>query len=171
MKISVKHCLGSVLLAACGAVQAQGFYLGGNVGVVWVNDNAFDETAIGGLLLGYEFDVGPALWLGVEAELAHSLADGDFKVYGYNGDWDIETHAVYGVLRFGEEVYGKARIGVLEEDVSAHAGGVSENASDSGMSFGVGVGWNAWQNISLEAHATRVEQEVSTFTVGMIYRF
>jgi hypothetical protein len=171
MKISLTHWLAPVLLAACGTIQAQGFYVGGNVGVVWVNDDAFDSTAIGGLRLGYEFDVATVLRLGIEAEVAHSLADGDFEVFGFDGDWDIETRALYGVLRIGEEFYGKARIGVLDEEVSAHAGGISDKASDSGFSYGFGIGWRARQNIALEADVTQIEQDVGSFTVGMIYHF
>lgn len=168
MRIGLRGWLTAGLLGSCSIVQAQGFYLGGKIGRMDVNDSAFEETSNAGVLLGYAFEVAPRLGLGIEAELTKSLSDGDIQVFGVQGDWDIETRALYGVLRFGDPLYAKARMGVLKEEVSAQVGGVSAKDSDSGFSYSAGVGWRAHRNAALELEFTQIELDVSYVSVGLV---
>lgn len=165
---ATKQCgLLCLLLGAGGTAGAGEFYVGARVGIMDVESSGFDAATNAGILLGYEFPSGIPLRWGLEAEFTTTLADGDFRLGGVSGDWDIDTQALYLVARAGERLYGKVRAGALREDVSASVGGISVDDSDVGFSAGLGIGWRATANIDLEAEFTMIEEDVNFFSAGI----
>ncbi len=171
MKIRKQHWLIPLLFAGCCTAHAEGFYAGTKVGIMDVDDSAFDEATNGGLLVGYEFSRQGMVSWGAEAEFTTSLSDGDFQAFGISGDWDIDTQALYGVLKYGDQFYGKLKLGVLNEDVSASAGSVTVDESDSGLSVGLGAGWRANNRIAIEAEYTQIEEDVAFYSAGVNFSF
>lgn len=167
MSAKKRYGLLCLLLGTCGVAGAEGFYAGARVGIMDVEVSDFDEATNAGILLGYEFPSGIPLRWGLEAEFTTTVADGDFRLGGVSGDWDIDTQALYVVARAGERLYGKVRAGALREDVSAGAGGISVDDSDSGISAGLGIGWRATASIDLEAEFTMIEDDVNFFSAGI----
>jgi len=171
MQLKKQHWLIPVLFAGCCTANAEGLYIGAKVGIMDVDDSAFDEATNGGVLIGYEFERQGSISWGVEAEFTTSLSDGDFEVFGVSGDWDIDTQALYGVAKFGDQFYGKLKAGVLREDISASAGGASANESDTGFSAGLGVGWRATDRIAVEAEYTQIEEDAAFYSAGVNFTF
>lgn len=160
-----------LLLGACGTAGAGEFYVGARAGIMDVEPGGFDAATNAGILLGYEFPSAIPIRWGLEAEFTTTVADGDFRLGGVSGDWDIDTQALYLVARAGDRLYGKVRVGALREDVSASAGGISVDDSDSGFSAGVGIGWRAAPRIALEAEFTMIEDDVNFFSAGLNFAF
>jgi len=104
MQFKKQHWLIPVLFAGCCTASAEGFYVGAKVGVMDVDESAFDEATNGGILIGYEFSRQGSISWGAEAEFTTSLSDGDFEVFGVSGEWDIDTQALYGVVEIGDQV-------------------------------------------------------------------
>lgn len=162
--------LAAGLLASVSA-HAEGLYIGGKVGIMTVDDNAFNDATNAGVVLGYEFPSRTAASFAIEAEFTTSVSDGDFRVFGVNGDWDMDTQALYAAVRFGHQFYAKGRIGYLNEDVTARAGGFSANDDDSGLSAGLGGGWRVNEHVSLEAEYTLIEEDVDFWSIGLNVSF
>lgn len=167
-----RYLLTVILLIASHMLYAQGLYAGLKLGVVDVDESAFDNAYNGGILLGYDVYSDQTLTWGVEAELTTTLSDGDFEVFGMDGDWDINTQALYGVLKFGgAAVYGKLKAGVLREDVSARAGGISADDTDTGGSWGAGAGWRFMPKMAFEFEYTQIEEDAAFWSIGVNYSF
>lgn len=171
MNIRTIRWLAFLFVFVCSTASAEGFYLGLKAGVMEVDDSAFDEAENVGLVLGYDMTGTDAFAWAVEAEFTKSSSDGDFKVFGVNGEWDIETQAIYGVMKIGQDFYGKLKIGFLNEDVTAKAGGASFDDSDSGASAGVGLGWRASEAFALELEYTMIEEDVDFISGGINFHF
>ncbi len=163
--------LATAFLTFSGLVCAQGPYGGIKLGGVDVDTSAFDTATNMGVLLGYDFSSSASLSWGLEAELTTSISDGDYRAFGNQGDWDIDTQALYGVFKFGREIYGKVKLGVLREDVSASVGGFSADDTETGTSAGVGVGWWIAPQVAIEAEYTQIEADAAFYSVGANYRF
>ncbi len=166
-----KIWVASILLALSGGAQAEGLYIGAKTGLVTVDDSAFDDALNAGVLVGYEVPAEGSLSWAIEAELTTSVSDGDFEAFGVKGDWNIDTQALYGVMKFGDSLYGKIKLGVLREDVSASAGGVSADASDSGLAWGLGGGFRATDYLDVEAEYSQIESDAAFISVGVNYHF
>ncbi len=160
-----------LLLALGGGAHAEGLYLGAKAGLVSVDDSAFDDALNAGVLIGYELPANDRLSWALEAELTTSVADGDFQAFGVKGDWNIDTQALYGVMKFGDSLYGKVKLGVLREDVSASAGGVSADESDSGLAWGLGGGVRVNDYLDVEAEYSQIESDAAFISVGVNYHF
>lgn len=157
----------AAMLGVAVPAGAEGVYIGGKIGVMDVDDSAFDDATNAGILLGYEFPASGIASVGFEAEFTTTVSDGDFNAFGVSGDWDIDTQAIYAVVRIGDQVYAKGRIGYLNEDVSVSVGNVSADGSDSGGSLGVGFGVRATDRLNIEAEYTKVEEDVDFWSVGV----
>lgn len=166
-------CGALLAVAGTGTALAQGPYIGAKVAWMDPDDQggvSFDAATNAGIMLGYEFV--PDYGLAVEAEFTTSVSDGEFTYLGANGDWDIDTQAIYLVARPGTETaYFKIKAGYLNEDVSATALGQSISGDDSGFSWGLGGGYNFTQNIAAELEWTKVESDVDAWSVGVLYNF
>lgn len=137
-----------------------GAYLGAKFGNASLDVDGFDDMSGNGLFFGYQFESGAF----AELEMASYSSDS----YGF--DFEIDTTAIYFGGRAGDDFYFKYKIGLLNEDVSASGWGFSEDESDSGFSYGLGVGYQI-ENALIELEYTVIETDVSAITLGAAFRF
>ncbi|MDP5208622.1 porin family protein [Microbulbifer sp. 2205BS26-8] len=148
-----------VALLCSAAVQAEGAYMGDEIGMMDA-DGSDDSPFNAGIRAGYTWNSG---W-GIEAELTGSMTDGDIL----DRDFSISTQAVYATYRTQGDIYFKGRLGYLNEEVDVEYFG---DASDSGASVGVGVGFTLAENISFETEYTLIEEEVDYWSGSLVVRF
>ena len=160
MKSFLKTCLAGSLLAVSQMSFAVGPSVGLSLGVMDV-DGADSNPLNGGLVLGYDFSA-EAFTFGMEAEFTTSLKDGEVS---NNRDFDIDSQALYltGKLDINPQLYAKGKLGVLREEIKSQ--------SDTGMSFGAGLGYRVNNMISLEGEFTLIEEDVNFFSISAKYRF
>lgn len=175
------HLLISALcLAVCSttafAADSEGVYLGVKAGRLMLDlsstgfetedPNTFSITG------GYQFANG------FSAELEYiPQTEADFGINGVRlGTVEVQTVGVYAAYRIKPSTgsaYFKLRGGLLNENVDAAVGGAagSYSTSDSGLSFGLGAGFNLTQNVMLEAEYTIIEQDVDFLSAGLNFKF
>ena len=157
--MKIKHLLPVIVLGlgTIGAADAAdekwyagakgGFMLIDNldVGIPGVTVDA-DNGLNGGLFVGYQWGLGGAGSIAAEGEFTTALSAGDMTVTGpggsITGEWEVQTLAIYTAYRSAGDLYFKGKIGFLDEDVDVTLAGTTANASESGMSLGIGAGWN-----------------------------
>jgi hypothetical protein len=135
------------------------------------NIGGFDEATNAGALLGYEFFNKDIVYVSAEAEFTTTVSDGDAKLSGQKGNWDIDSRAVYLAVRVGDSLFAKARYGLAWVDVSVDAGGRSLSDSDSGGSWGASFGWNFSEHWGIQAGGVVVDSDVDYWSLGLGYRF
>ncbi|WP_051687173.1 porin family protein [Microbulbifer sp. HZ11] len=164
----MKKALAVAAMVCCSATvqAAEGGYWGAVGGLMNVDidgDNPFNVGVRG----GYSWASG---W-GVEGEVTTSAAKGTFDYdYYYSArevEYSLTTVALYGTYRSQGDVYFKGKIGFLNENVDVDGYG----ADDSGLSLGVGAGFNLSENLNLEAEYTIVEEDVGFFSGSLVFRF
>ncbi len=146
---------GPYLGAKIGSYHAQNLEekIGPNLGLDYDNATSF------GVMGGYHFGEG----LSVEAE--YNTSSGTDVNMGSTtvGEYDLSSFGVYAAYRHYPALYKglslKAKIGVVNEefDVSVLNGLYNESSSDSGLSFGVGVGFDLNRQVALEGEYTVIE--------------
>jgi hypothetical protein len=151
--------------------QAEGWYLGASAGVMDADIGGFDDAINAGVLAGYDVFSKEIFAASIEAEFTTTVSDGDVKNSGINGDWDIDTRAVYVVSRLGDRFYGKVRYGFLWEDFSVDIAGNSQSDSDSSISWGAAAGWMFAEHLGIQADATRIDSAIHYWNLGLVYRF
>lgn len=156
MKIYSRLLAALALIWSCGA-SAEGYF--GVVAGLMDVDLPGDSPVNGGLRGGYRWTSG---W-GVEGEATTSLSDGEFA----SVDYSLTTVAFYGTYRTPGSVYFAARAGALYEDVDA---GIA-NGSDTGLSAGLGVGFEAGEQMNLQLEYTLIETDVNFWSASMTFRF
>lgn len=172
MRINKAAGLLPVICLLGNTAMAEGLYLGAKIGVVDADVSGFDDATNAGVTVGYQFaPVSENISWALEGEFTTTVSDGDISVFGSNGSWDVDTQALYGVLRIGGDLYGKLRLGYLREDVSASVAGVSADGSDDGVSGGLGAGWRANEQLSVELEYTLVEEDLDFYSVGLNFAF
>ncbi|PCJ20505.1 MAG: hypothetical protein COB04_04425 [Gammaproteobacteria bacterium] len=135
--------------------EGSGIYFGLKTGALEVDVSGFNFDTPVGLYGGFA----PGVW-GIEFEVV--TASGDFS----GVDLDFDSLAVYGVYRSEGEIYIKGKGGFLRQEVSVNTSGFGRfNETDTGVSFGVGVGARI-DNISFEAEYTFIEEDATLFSVG-----
>lgn len=166
-------CAGLLIsLLSLGTAQAQGerpFYFGVKMAQMTSDINALDPATNAGVLVGIPLVADRAMSVSLEGEFTSTVSKGDARLSGYNGQWDINTLALYGALRSGGPVYFKAKAGYLSEDVSISRPGVLATGSDSGLSYGLGIGWRLSGGSRLEVEYTLVEKDVNMLSLGFIF--
>ena len=153
------------------ARAAGGLYLGATVGIMDANIGGLDEATNAGVLLGYEFLTRDIVYLSAEAEITTTIADGDVQLADQEGDWDIDTRAVYLSVRLGDTLYAKVRYGLAWVDVSVDTDRRTVSDSDSGGSWGAAFGWNFSQQWGVQADGVVVDSDVDYWNLGLVYRF
>lgn len=165
----------ALILVTMGGVSvahaAGGLYLGPSVGIMDANIGGFDEATNAGFLLGYDFFNKELLHISAETEFTTTISDGDLKLSGQKGKWDIDTRGVFVAARVGETFYIKVRYGVVWSDVSVKVAGFSASNSDSSGSWGGALGWNFTEHWALQADGTLADSDVTYWNLGVNYRF
>ena len=172
MRINKTAGLLPLLCLLGNTAMAEGVYLGAKLGLMDADVSGLDPATNIGVVVGYAFaPVSDSISWAVEGEFTTSVSDGDIDAFGSNGSWDVDTQALYGVLRIGGDLYGKLRLGYLREDASASVAGVSADGSDDGVSGGLGAGWHANEQLSVELEYTLIEEDIDFYSVGVNYAF
>ncbi len=94
---------------------------------------------------------------------------GDY-VSGYPGNRShITTIGVYGAVRTipTNEIFVKGKIGIATERVIERIENVETLYKETGPSFGIGVGYNASDNINVEAEFTTTNSDMKFFSIGL----
>jgi len=103
------------------------------------NVSGFDDATSAGVLAGYDVYSKDVIAVSLEAEFTTTVSDGDVKIQGFRGDWDIDTQAAYLAVRGGDRAYIKVRIGVVHNDVTVRVAGFRENERLAGCSLITGA--------------------------------
>lgn len=158
------------------AGDKEGVYVGIKAGTLKVDvsdtgldaDNANTFSLVGGYQFSNKF----------AAELEFiPTTDIDVNLGGVKaGTVSVQTVGVYGAYRIqpdGTPAYFKVRLGLLSEQVDGKSSitGNSTSSSDSGLSFGVGAGFDVASNMMIEAEYTLIEQDVDFISVGLNVKF
>lgn len=170
--MTLKCVLAGTLFWFCSiGCQAEGWYLGASAGVMDADIAGFDNATNAGILAGYDVFSKEIFAASIETEFTTTVSDGDVKNSAINGDWDIDTRAVYVAIRLGERFYGKVRYGFLWEDFSFDSAGNSQSESDSSISWGAAVGWMFTEYLGVQVDGTRIESAIQYWNLGLVYRF
>lgn len=156
-------------MAMTGA-QAEGVYGGLKYISAQTDVDGLNSADNAGVLIGYEFGKDDLRWA-IEGELTKSVSDGDGNVSGFPASWSVDTMALYGAVRYGQDLYVKGKVGFLREDAKISAGGASASGDDSGISYGLGVGYRATDRVSIEAEYTVVEEDINFISLGVNVAF
>lgn len=138
--ILIISILASSLLS--NAVLAEAYW-GAKVATVDIDANGYTNPLNIGIFVGAEFAQAGSNIVSLEGELTTSLVDGDTNVSGI--DWSVQTFALYAAMRTGNETYLKIKAGILDREITLSTAGASVSGSDSGLSWGVGFGFNNYE--------------------------
>ena len=170
MKYKVRSLL--AILAVCStSVGAGGFYLGASTGIMDADVSGFDEATNAGILAGYDVYTKDIIAVPLEGEFTTTVSDGDVKIQGYKGNWDIDTQAAYIAVRGGQRAYIKVRYGVVHNDVTVKVAGFRRSESDTSGSWGGAIGWMFTDHWGIQVDGTMVDSDVNYWNLGMKYQF
>ncbi len=136
-------------------------YFGVKAGLVIVDEDGLTDATNLGLNIGFPISTNMAF----EGELTTTILEGDVDLGFTTLNWDVTTLAGYFTYRTSSSPYFKLKAGILYEDVSI--GSFSE--SDTGLSFGAGVGWNLSKTSKLELEMTIIEADLTFFSIGFLF--
>jgi outer membrane immunogenic protein len=108
---------------------------------------------------------------GFEGDFNMGYFGGDY-VSGYPGDRaHIRTLGVYGVARTipVNEVYMKGKIGFTSETVIERIENMETLYKESGLSFGIGAGYNASDHINVEAEFATTNSDMKFFSIVIAF--
>lgn len=169
--MQVKIMLSALILGAgfSGAALAEDspWYVGMQLGQMRVDLSEFSNTDAVAAIFGYKLNNSFA----IEGAIGTTGTDGDVTVQGVQGTWSLNTSAVYAAYRSNGNLYFKGKIGYLHEKVNGSIAGTSLSGSDSGGSYGLGVGWRPGDKLTLELEYTRVEKDVSFVGLGVNFGY
>lgn len=154
-----------VFFLASAAVAEASLYIGLKAGVMASDISALDDATNGGLLVGYSF--GP---FALEAEYTGPISEGDIQGFS-SGEWDVDTLALYAVVRTPGPIYFKGKLGVLNEDAKVSLSSISGPGSDTGASIGAGLGVSIPLIGNIEAEYTIIEEDFNFISIGFNYNF
>lgn len=127
-----------------------GFYLGGLVGYEWADIETdagdFDsDNFLGGVFVGYNFDMGNGLVLGVEGDVTYHDQNGENDLVEFETDWNgtLRGRIGYAVDRF--MIYGTGGLAVANAELSG--GGDSDSQTAVGWTAGAGVEMAVTDNV------------------------
>lgn len=127
-----------------------------------------EDVYAAGVTIGRELAVVRESILAVEADVTLPLGDGTTRLYG---GWSHWSTGVYVVLRMGmEDMYAKARIGLLYEEIEIdEPGGYAK--SDLGISPGFGIGLRVSPGVAVELEGAVLDERVGVVRGGVLVGF
>ena len=127
-----------------------------------------DPGAAFGAGIGYAFS---DAW-SAELEFVTGSAKTTFSGPGgtVSADIDVGTFAAYAAWRSSGQIYFSGRLGVRRSDVSSDVEGAPDD-SDTGASFGAGLGYRLAERLSVEATYTLIGSDVSWLLLSGRYAF
>lgn len=130
----------------------------------------FKKQTAYGVFGGYQLDPN---W-GVEAEFLGS-DKGDVTIAGTKvGDLKTKSYGVYGTYNYNfatTPVYAKGKLGLVKTEVEAKTAARTVKADDTGLAYGVGVGYQATPALSVEAEYAKPEKDTNLWTIGAKFKF
>ncbi|MFT5085644.1 MAG: opacity protein-like surface antigen [Lentisphaeria bacterium] len=174
-----------VLISISGAASAdhaRGFYLG--VNGTQIENKSLDEASAPRskitfdaveLVGGYRY----SSWLGLDVRYGNGISDEelvlDSDTSATSFSLDSYTSVYYRPAIINNEAKLYALIGYSQVDVSTTLDAVSTSFSNSGMSWGIGVGWftddHTTFNIEYRELLNQDGSEFTMATIGIDYRF
>lgn len=153
-------------------------FIGVKTGQMTVDVSGADNITPIGVIYGRSLD-SVLKNLSIEGEFNYGISGGDVDtgIAGVTEEINIWTIALYGAYRYpvSDKVYLKGKLGLLYESVEAEASGfgitVSDTATDTGLSLGVGAGFDISDELAVEAEYTLIEEDIDYLSVGLHYRF
>lgn len=170
----------SAAAAVAAAQDDRGFYVGGNAGVVeFHGDSVFDSDVSDArfrvleLVGGYKFNNA----LGGEVRVGAGLGERDTEVSGVAHELKIDRYEsiYYRPELTNEEAKLYALLGYTRVKRSDSTATGDTSDSESGTSYGIGVGWvvdpRSNFNIEFRRLIDKDDYEIDAITVGFDYRF
>lgn len=141
------------------------FYLGAKTGAFTLQNSAFESDGIPmAILAGYG-----TYTLSFEIELSRgnvSPVDEFTFTPHYRNKGRYDTLALYGVHKFGGQLYAKAKFGLRKNWATTETG----TDSTENVSLGLGIGKNLGR-FNLEGEWTILETDVQFSSIGLNYKF
>lgn len=169
-RIMILTALGAMVLAAAPGLARTPFVGVSGGRMLLRGEQDLREGAYSlGLRAGWE-DVAMYRKTGLGAEIEVCLPVVSGETFD-SGTWNVTTAGLYSVARVGrDDIYMKARLGVLYEHVSVDAG-LHQSANDLGLSFGGGLGIRLGGDTSLESELLLVEENMAYLSLGLVRAF
>jgi hypothetical protein len=170
VKLLVRLVISVCLLAASGTAAAteplSGIY-GGVKGLGYFSDSDSGLRVVygAGAVIGYEFPHRIA----VEAEITTPLENGSIDPGTVDGEWKINTQALYAVWRSKGEAYFKARLGWGWRDVKIDPDLDNRAGNGNGGSAGAGFGLQITRRARLEWEATWLDPDYYQISFGVLF--
>lgn len=174
-----KTILSSLVILACAPALAfadgdsfgpfHSGYVGTQYGEVTYKEDAVPgKFKLSGLVVRIGFDINQ--YLAVEGRVGGSVKSDS------NANMNLDIDHMYGVYAVGTlhlnpqfEVYGA--VGNTRGQASATGGGVSVTSSDTGLSYGAGIGWNiddgATLSIEYMSYMKKSNFDAKAITIGL----
>ena len=146
--------------------------IGIKAGVMQNDTDGFGDATNAGVVLGYRFSraiggIGGSS--SVELEFTTSVDNGDFS--NINGEWDVDTYALFFTYSTPGTVYFKGKLGGMTSDISSNVTGVANDST--GFAYGVGLGVKAGQSGKFELEYTGVtgDNNINFISLGGLLEF
>jgi outer membrane immunogenic protein len=108
--------------------------------------------------------------------------EGDFNLGYFGGDYvsgcpgnraHIRTLGVYGVVRTipVNEIYMKGKVGFTSETLIKRIENLETLYKETGLSFGIGVGYNASDHVNVEAEFATTNSDMKFFSIILAFVF
>lgn len=158
------------LIAVTGMVEADdqaiGIY-GGVKGLGTLSDSDSGLRVVYGLgaLLGYEFPMRFA----IEGEFTTPIGNGSIDPGTVDGEWKINTQALYAVWRSKGDIYFKARLGWAWSDVRTDPDWDDRAGSNESASASLGFGFQIARRARLEWETTWLDPDYYQIGFGVLF--
>jgi len=137
-------------------------YWGAKFSQVDVDSAGYDSSYNLGLIVGAEFGtLGGNNIVSLEGEFTTTVIKGDVSTT----KWDLQTFGLYAALRTGQDVYLKAKAGVVSWDLTLDTGA---NSDDTGLSYGFGGGFKLSNGHVIEIEYTAIKGDNTNADINML---
>jgi OOP family OmpA-OmpF porin len=153
----------ATLASSAFAAMPNTFYAGVDAGSTKIDGFGDNKTSYGAFL-GYNFHENFAAEIG-----ARRL--GSWTVYGADVDADQYQASVVGTLPLQNNFNVFGRLGYNKLKANASYNGQSANADDSGVLYGVGVGYNFTPTIAGRIEFQKPSSDSHNVSAGVVFQF
>lgn len=173
-KLTLAILASTFITTGANAELSNKVYAGLKAGKISVDDDYIpgDKATAFGAYLGYNFDR-----MSVELDYVKTK-DLSTDIAGSSINYSVKTMGIYGVYNFpinDSKFYGKAKLGIASNklDASYRNGGFYRAAKSdtTGLSAGLGLGYEPVKNVAVEANYTRVASDANLLTLGAHFKF
>ncbi len=161
-----KIVIAAALVVSTGtaiAADSNPFYAGVEVGSAKLDGISGRKTGFGGFV-GYQFNEN----LAVEGSYRRLAS---FTVSGVDIDVNQAAVSVLGIAPMGNGLNVFARLGYGKGDISGSTSKVKVTAGESGVVFGLGMGYSFSSNVSARFELQRAATDVTSVNAGLVFKF